>query len=132
MALQLLDSGHRIVLANIESGQLRRPRARTQAEFEPAVRGLRQGHRLFGQHGRMAKRVAEHQVADPQPLGLGGDPGGDAHCLPDAFIGQPGGLEMVDERHAAEPAGFGMARSLDDVGYQQSNLRQEQVPLRHS
>ena len=132
MALELLDSRHRIFLTDIESGEFCRPRARAQAEFEPAVRGLRQGDRLFGQHCWMAKRVAQHQMADPQPLGLSGHPGSDAHCLPDAFIGQPGGLEMVDERHSAEPAGFRMARSLDDVGYRQSHLRQEQIPIGHS
>src|ERR1700733_2872286 len=38
MALELLDSGHRICLANIESGEFRRPRARAEAEFEPAAR----------------------------------------------------------------------------------------------
>ena len=52
-------------LTDIESGELRGPGARAEAELEPAVRGLRQGDGLFGQHGRMAKSVAEHQMADP-------------------------------------------------------------------
>src|SRR5271165_7008612 len=132
MPLELLAAGYRIFLADIESGELSRPRAGAQAELEPAVRGLRQGDRLFGQYCRMAKRVAEHQMTDSQPLGLRGYPSRDAHCLPNAFIPQPWSLEVVDERHSAEPAGFGVTRSLDDVGDRQPHLRQEQIPVSHS
>ena len=65
---ELLDPGHRILLTDIESGELRGPGARTEAELESAVRRLRQGDGLFGEHGGMPKSVAEHQMADPQPL----------------------------------------------------------------
>src|SRR6201999_1917124 len=68
---------------------------------------------------------------DSQPLGLRGHPGGDAHCLPNAFVGQSGRLEVVDERYPGESAGFGLASALDNIGDRHPHLRQEQVPLRH-
>ncbi len=80
----------------------------------------------------MPEGVAEHQMTDPQPLGLGGHPGGDPHCLPDAFVGQAGRLEVIDESDAVETAGLGPARTLGDVARRQPDLRQEQVPLGHA
>ena len=65
VALELLDPGHRILLADIESGKLGGPRPGAEAEFESAFRGLRQCDGLLGQHRRVTKCVTEHQVADP-------------------------------------------------------------------
>ena len=132
IALELLDPGHRILLADIESGKLRGPGPGAEAEVESAFRGLRQRHGLLGKHRRVTKCIAEHQVADPEPLGLRGHPGRDAHCLPDVFVGQARGLEVVDERDPGEAAGFGVAGTFHDGGDRHSYLRQEQVPLGHN
>ena len=129
---ELLDPGHRILLTDIESGELGGPGSRTEAELESAVRRVRQGDGLFGEHGGMPKSVAKDQVADPQPLRLGRHPGRNAHCLPNAFVGQPGRLEVIDERYSVEATGLGMARPLRDVGHRQPHLRQEQIPLDHA
>src|SRR5690349_21924213 len=71
-------------------------------------------------------------MADLQPFGLGGHPGRDAHCLPNAFGGKAGRLEVVDERDPGEPAGLGLAGPFHDIGDRYPHLRQEQVPLGHN
>ena len=129
MTAELLDPGHRILLTDIESGELGRPGPRTEAELESASRRVRQRDGLLGEHGGMPKRVTKDKVADPQPLGLGGHPGGNAHCLPNTFAGQPGRLEVIDEGDSVEATVLGIARPLRDVGDRQPHLRQEQKPL---
>ena len=132
MTAELLDPGHRILLTDIESGELGGPGARTEAELKSAVRRIRQGDGLFREHGGMSKSVAQDKVADPQPLRLGRHPRRNAHCLPNAFAGQPGSLEVIDEGNSVEATVLGMARPLRDVGDRQPHLRQEQKPLDHA
>ena len=132
MPTELLNTCHRILLTDIESGEFRGPGPRTQAEIESALGGVRQGDGLLREHGGMPKCVAEHQMADAQPLRLGRYPGGNGHCLPNAFAGQPGRFEVIDEGDSVEAAGFGMARPLGDVVRRQPDLRQEQIPLDHA
>src|SRR3984957_1127790 len=57
MTFELFDPGHRILLPDIESGELRRPGPGAEAELEPTVRRFRQGDGLLGQHRRMTKGV---------------------------------------------------------------------------
>src|SRR5262249_1708765 len=80
----------------------------------------------------MPKGVAKDQMTDAQVLGLGRYPGGNAHCLPDVFVGEPGRLEVIDKRHSVETTRLGMARPFRDVGRRQSHLRQEEIPLDHA
>src|ERR1700739_728631 len=103
MMSELLNAGHRILLTDIESGELDRPRPRTEAQLESAVRCVRQGDSLLGEHGGMPKGVA------PQPFRLGRPPRGNSHCLPNTFVGQPRRLKMIDECHSVEATGLGMA-----------------------
>lgn len=129
---ELGHPGLRILLADIESGEFGRPGSGAQAQLESALRRLGQRDRLFGQHRGMPERAAQHQVADPQPLGLGRHPGGDAHCLPDVFVPKSGRFQVIDEDDAVENHWPGAARPFRDVGGRQPDLGQEQIPLDHA
>lgn len=131
MTAQLFDPSHRILLTYFEFGELCWPGTRSQAQLETTVGRRGQCDGLLGQHGRMPERIAEHQMADAQPLRPGGDPTGNAHCLPDVFIWLTGGLEVVDEGDAVESGRLGALSPLHNVSDREPHLRQKQIPLDH-
>ena len=131
-AVQPRDASGRVVaVGQPEPVELLRPGTPAETELEAVARGGGERDGLLGQHGRLPERVAQHEVSDSQPLGVGGDPGRDGHRLPDALVRGTRRLEVVDERDAVETSGLGRARTLDDVGNPQPHLGQEQEPFGH-
>ena len=63
--VELFDSGYRILLADIESGELCGPRSRAESQVESAARRVGQGDGLLGEHCGMPERVAQDEVPDP-------------------------------------------------------------------
>ena len=74
-----------------EGGQLPRRRPRPDAQFEPPARQMVEGHGLTGQHRRVAKGVAQHQLAEPEPFGHRRQPGDRGQSLVHGLVGRPGG-----------------------------------------
>ena len=104
-------------------------RAPADPELEAATRRVVEGDRLTGEHGGMAEGVAQHEVADDEPLGVGHQPHGGGHGLVHRLrLGHRRG-QVVHQRHAVEPGGLGGQGPLDQGVERQPHLRQEEREL---
>jgi hypothetical protein len=115
-----------------ELGELVGHRAGSEAEFEPATGGLGERHGLLGQHRGVPERVAQHQVANLEPLGPRRYPGRDGHGLPDRAGRRHRRFEVVEEGDAVEARRLRGLRARHQVVDALSALRNVQKPFRHA
>ena len=97
---QPIDAVARLDRTDAEGRELLGHRAPADAELEAAAGGVVDRHRLAGEHRRMAERVAEHERADPQALGVRGEPRRRDHRLEHRLVVRQRRGQVV---HAGDP-----------------------------
>ena len=101
-------------VADAEHLELGGDRAPADAQLEAAPRGVVEGDGLAGEHRRVAEGVAQDQVADHEPLGVGDQPHGGGHGLVHGLRLGHGRGQVVHQGHAVEPGGLRGAGPLDE------------------
>ena len=112
-----LDAGAAAGVSDTERVELAGDRARADPELEPAAGEVVERHCLPGEHRGVSKRVAEHQMSEPQTLGHRGQPGRSGERLEHRLVGRAGRCEVIHEGHPLETRGFrGPRTKLERLG----------------
>jgi hypothetical protein len=98
--------------------------AASDAELQPTSRNLvkRGGH--LGQHGGMAKLIAQHHMSDLDALGVAEQRGSQCPGLQRRVIGHPGSVQVVVEPERVDPEIVASPRAMQEFGIGEAHLRQ--------
>ena len=119
----------RLGLADAEPVELLGHGPPADPEFESAARGMVEGHRLLGQDGWMPERVAQHEVAERERLGVGSQPGRRDHGIEHVVALGHGWGQVIHQRESGETGRLGRTGSLDHGLEAHAHLGQEEVEL---